>query len=165
MTIERSVPVYSLRPAVPEDFQFLRALYFDTRKGEIAAFGWPEAQAQAFLGMQFDFQARSYAGLYPDAEHSIVETDAGPVGRVLVNRTENEFRVVDIALLSGVRGQGIGRSLLEDVIEKAERAGLPVRLSVLIGNPAVRLYLKLGFVEDGNDGMYLEMTRPAGVSD
>jgi GNAT superfamily N-acetyltransferase len=152
-------PTFRCRPAVTDDRDFLRSLYFDTRKGEIAAFGWPEAQAQAFLGMQYDFQSRSYAGLYPDAEHSIVETDAGPVGRVLINRTESEFRVVDIALLSVVRGCGIGRALLEDVIEKAGRAGVPVRLSVLIGNPAVHLYLRLGFVEEGNDGMYLEMVR------
>lgn len=155
-------PTFRCRPAVSDDRDFLRSLYFDTRKDEIAAFGWPEAQARAFLGMQYDFQSRSYAGTYPEADHSIVETDDGPVGRLLVNRTETEVRVVDIALLSVVRGRGIGRALLEAVIGEAEREGLPARLSVLIGNPAVHLYLKLGFVEEGNDGMYLEMARPVG---
>lgn len=158
-------PIFRCRPANAGDLDFLRSLYFDTRRGEMAAFGWPEAQAQAFLGMQYDFQSRSYAGSYPDAEHSIIETDDGPVGRLLLNRTKADFRVVDIALLASVHGRGIGRGVLGAVIERAEQAGLPIRLSVLIGNPAVHLYLKLGFVEEGNDGMYLEMTRPVGQSD
>ncbi len=154
------IPSFSTRPAVPEDRDFLRELYFDTRREEVAAFGWNEAQAGMFLSMQFDMQSRAYAGTYPAADSRIVELDGRPVGRLLIYRTAAEIRVVDIALLSVVRGRGIGRDLLEAVIVKAERAGLPVRLSVLIGNPAVHLYSKLGFVEEGNDGMYLEMARP-----
>lgn len=45
------------------------------------------------------------------------------------------------------RCQGIGGRLLAAIIAEAERAGLPVKLGVLVGNTgAARLYRRLGFV-------------------
>jgi ribosomal protein S18 acetylase RimI-like enzyme len=75
-----------------------------------------------------------------------------------VDRTASEVRLVDISLLPAARGGGTGTHLICALLEEAAGAGRPVRLHVARGNPALRLYARLGFRVDGDDGMYLAMT-------
>jgi ribosomal protein S18 acetylase RimI-like enzyme len=148
-----------LRPAGADDQDFLFKLYASTRLHEIAAFGWPAAQQEAFLRMQFMAQQRGYESNYPQAEHQIVEMSETPVGRLMVYREKDSVRLVDIALLAEHRGQGIGAELIGALIEQCARDGATLRLQVLQTNPALRLYERLGFTRTGEDAMYIEMER------
>jgi ribosomal protein S18 acetylase RimI-like enzyme len=158
---EQPMPV-SLRPCRVDDQDFLLRLYAGTRQQEIAAFGWPEAQQQAFLRMQFTAQQRWYEQMYAEADHRIVEQDGAPIGRLMVHRQPAAVLLVDIALLPEHRGQGIGSALIRQLIERCDQEKLPLRLRVLKGNPALRLYERLGFARTGEDQMYVRMERSAG---
>jgi ribosomal protein S18 acetylase RimI-like enzyme len=147
----------TLRPAGADDEDFLFTLYASTRLHEIAAFGWPAAQQEVFLRMQFMAQQRGYESNYPQAEHQIVELNGTPVGRLMVYREKDSVRLVDIALLAEHRAQGIGAELIGVLIEQCARAGATLRLQVLQTNPALRLYERLGFTRTGEDAMYIEM--------
>ena len=155
-----------LRPYTAEDQEFLYRLYSGTRREEVAAWGWPREQQEAFLRMQWNAQQRSYAMMYPGAEHSIILNDGEPIGRMLVmHGTEAKEAgdatvLVDIALLSSYRGQGIGGRLLQTLIEESDKERVPVRLQVLKSNPARRLYERLGFQQTGEDAVYFQMERP-----
>jgi ribosomal protein S18 acetylase RimI-like enzyme len=149
----------TLRPVRVEDQNFLFRLYASTRTHEIAAFGWPAAQQEAFLRMQFMAQQRGYESAYPQAEHNVVELDGSPIGRLMIYREKDSVRLVDIALLAGHRGQGLGGELIGALIEQCARAGATLRLQVLQTNPARRLYERLGFTRTGEDAMYIEMER------
>jgi ribosomal protein S18 acetylase RimI-like enzyme len=61
---------------------------------------------------------------------------------------------MDIALLPGLRGRGIGSSLLAELIEESERSGSSITLHVEADNPAVRLYQRLGFEHLEDRGVY-----------
>lgn len=149
----------TLRLVRPEDQDFLFKLYASTRAQEIAAFGWPAAQQEAFLRMQFMAQQRSYESAYPQAEHQIVEQNGMPVGRIMVHR-ENDFaRLVDISLLAEYCGQGIGSELISALMEQCAGDGATLKLQVRQANPAVRLYERLGFIRAGEDAMYIQMER------
>lgn len=151
----------ALRPFYPpDDLDFLFTLYASTRLREIAAFGWPEAQQQAFLRMQFTAQQRWYESAYEQAEHHIVEQDGVPVGRLMVHRQPVAVTLVDIALLPQHRGRGVGGDLIRQLIHECDQAKLPLRLQVAKGNPALRLYLRLGFAQTGEDQMYIQMEKP-----
>jgi ribosomal protein S18 acetylase RimI-like enzyme len=152
----------TLRPVRADDQDFLFKLYASTRLHEIAAFGWPAAQQEAFLRMQFMAQQRGYESNYPQAEHQIVEMSETPVGRLMVYREKDSVRLVDIALLAEHRGQGIGAELIGALIEQCTRDGATLRLQVLQTNPALRLYERLGFTRTGEDPMYIEMERRPG---
>lgn len=53
---------------------------------------------------------------------------------------------LSMAILPTYRGQGLGTQLLEKMLEQAHQVGFPaVSLSVSAGNPAQRLYTRLGF--------------------
>lgn len=148
-----------LRPCTPDDQSFLFQLYADTRSQEISAFGWDQAQQDAFLRMQFNAQQRSYEMAYPDAEHAIILGDDQPIGRMLVMHGEDAKVLVDIALLGSHRGQETGGRLLRELIARCDREAVPVRLQVHRGNPARRLYERLGFIQTGEDAMYFQMER------
>jgi GNAT superfamily N-acetyltransferase len=137
----------SLRPPTDEDAPFLFALYASTREEELAAWGWAPAQRDAFLRMQWRAQQQAYAARFPGAEHHLVLKDEQRAGRLLVARGAEAWWLVDVALLPEHRGAGVGTRLLRGVLEDAAKAGQPVRLSVLRGNPARRLYARLGFRE------------------
>jgi ribosomal protein S18 acetylase RimI-like enzyme len=152
----------SLRPFRSDDEEFLFRLYSGTRIHEIAAFGWPEAQQQAFLRMQFGAQQRWYESAYAGAEHQIIEQDGVSIGRIMVLRQPPAATLVDIALLPEQRGRGIGGNLIRQLIGQCDQEKLPLRLQVAKGNPALRLYQRLGFIRTGEDQMYIQMERPPG---
>jgi ribosomal protein S18 acetylase RimI-like enzyme len=135
----------SVRPMTDADLPFIAALYASTRAEELAATGWPEAMKRAFLDQQHQAQHRHYANAYPDMDWLIVERAGAPVGRLYLDAGGRELRIVDISLLPQARGQGFGTALLRDVIRQGRASRRPVALSVLRGNPARRLYARLGF--------------------
>jgi len=149
----------SLRPFRLDDQEFLYQLYASTRLHEIAGFGWPAAQQEMFLRMQFNAQYRSYEAAYGQAEHRIVEQDGKPVGRIMVQWQKDFALLVDIALLAEHRGRAIGGGLLSDLIQQCARKRVPLRLQVLKTNPALRLYRRLGFTTTAEDQMYIQMER------
>jgi ribosomal protein S18 acetylase RimI-like enzyme len=53
--------------------------------------------------------------------------------------------VVTIAVRDGMRGKGVGETLLRALIAEADRRGLHLSLDVRETNPAMRLYKRLGF--------------------
>ena len=88
--------------------------------------------------------------------------DGQNAGRLAIDRCPRELRVVDIALLPRQRNGGIGSALLQDILAEAAAARIPVRLCVLKGNRAQRLYTRLGFVKIAETELHLEMEwRPA----
>jgi GNAT superfamily N-acetyltransferase len=146
-----------LRPVNPDDREFLFRLYSSTRSHEIAPLGWPAAQQQVFLRMQFNAQQQWYQTVYAAAEHQIIELAGQPIGRMIVLREQGGWHLVDISLLSEHRGHGIGGGLMRSLIHECATAGVILKLQVLKLNPALRLYQRLGFTITGEDQMYMQM--------
>lgn len=59
------------------------------------------------------------------------------------------------------QGRGLGTELLRRVLARADARRLPVRLQVLKGNPARRLYRRLGFVDAAETETHHVMERAA----
>lgn len=149
----------TLRPFPPDNQEFLFQLYANTRQQEMSALGWPAAQLEAFLRMQFNAQQRWYEMAYSKADHQLILIDDQPAGRILVLRDSKAYTLVDIALLAQHRNTGIGTQLLRQLMAEADEASVPLRLHVLKSNPACRLYERLGFAKTGEDEMYYEMEK------
>lgn len=145
-----------LRPAGPADEQFLGQLFGTTRR-DVAALGWAPEVLEAFLASQYEAQSQHYRGAFPGAFDQIVVESGEPIGRLLIDRSGGVTRIVDIALLPTHRGMGIGEHLLRAVCQRAAQEDSPVRLSVAVGNPAEKLYGRLGFVDTGGDPVYRTM--------
>ena len=146
-----------MRSFSPNDEAFLFELYAETRASELDAWGWDAAQRKTFLEQQFAAQQQSYRFQFPDADHKIILREDREIGRMMVARSEEEFRLIDIALVRKQRSGGIGTRLVRDLLDESAKAAKPFRLRVLKGSRAVRLYKRLGLTVIGDDGLYLEM--------
>jgi ribosomal protein S18 acetylase RimI-like enzyme len=153
------------RPMRETDLPFLARLYASTRRDELAAVPWSEAQKSAFLDAQFQAQHAHYQQHYPGADWLVIERGGEAIGRLYVVHWQREHRIIDIALLPEHRRQGLGAALMRDLLDEAAAAGKPVSIHVEKNNPAMGLYRRLGFVTVEDKGVYdlLRWTPPADV--
>jgi ribosomal protein S18 acetylase RimI-like enzyme len=147
----------TLRPVDDaRDAQFLSTVYASTRD-DLAMTGLPAEQLRMLIAMQQRAQEQYYRANYPAAEHHIVCFDDEDIGRLIVERRGDELTLVDIALLPGSRGRGIGGALLRDLIDEATSSRRAFVLHVIKTNRAINLYTRLGFEITGDLGVYYRM--------
>jgi GNAT superfamily N-acetyltransferase len=155
----------ALRPEMPSDDAFLVALYRSTREVELAMLPhWDEGARAVFIAQQFAAQRRHYRGAFENCSFDVIERKDAPIGRLYVQERETQLHIVDIALVPQERGRGVGQALLESLICEASAARKAVGIFVESYNPARRLYERLGFAPIGEQSVYVEMERPAGVA-
>lgn len=88
------------------------------------------------------------------------------VGLFKVSRTGREWMLVQVQVAPGWQGRGLGEALVRRLQEEAAAQRCCVVLDVLKGNPARRLYERLGFVveSESEGGLEYRMRyRPAGA--
>lgn len=135
-----------LRPARAADAPFLEALHRTTRPDLEAIAQVPE-RSDTLLAMQYRALQSGAGNAYPNAMHFVIEKSAQAIGGLIVDFGHNEVRVVYLALLPAVRGNGYARIVLQGVQQAATKARCPVAVVVWRSNSgAKRLYQSLGFV-------------------
>jgi len=148
----------TFRPTDAKDESFLRRVYASTRAAEMAmVIDWSDTQKTDFCNQQFDAQDTYYKQLWPDAEYLLILVDDQPVGRLYLDRRDDEHRIMDIALLEEHRGRGIGGRIMQDLLDEAAAVAKPVSIHVEQNNPAMRLYKRLGFEEIEEQSVYVLM--------
>ena len=140
-----------------EDEPFLYQVYASTREEELKVVPWSKQEKVAFLKMQFEAQHKYYQEQYSKANYWVIEQQNKPIGRLYLDYRPDEVRIIDIAILSEHRNQGIGSQILRDILGEAEKRELPVRIHVEQNNPALNLYNRLGFKQIGDTGVYFLM--------
>jgi len=147
-------PDITFRAIENSDLDFLLSLYASTRAQEMSIVPWPKEQKDAFLTSQFDAQHHYYTEQFPQASFLIVERKGVDAGRVYLDRREHELRLIDIALIPEFRGQGLGTALLMEIFSECRLSAIATRIHVEKNNPAMRLYLRLGFKPIQDQGVY-----------
>ena len=148
----------SFRPAVmPDDELFLQELYASTRD-DLNEFISDKDQLRQLLMMQYNGQKATYSAEFPNAVDQIVLLDGEPVGRLMLDHRDDSTHGVDIAILGSERNRGVGTGVLLGIFEDCSRKGIRFTLNVAKGNPAMRLYERLGCSTDGDNGTHFFMT-------
>jgi GNAT superfamily N-acetyltransferase len=145
----------TLRPAGPDDYEFLVEVYSSTRAEELALVPWNNEQRDAFIRSQFNAQQEHYLKTYPAATHDIIVSNGRPVGRLYVARLDHEIRIIDITLLPAERNVGIGSYLIKQLLDDAKQTGKITRIYVEEFNPSLRLFQRLGFSPSEQHGFHL----------
>lgn len=149
-----------LRPAGDDDRGLIASIYAATREEELRRVAWTAEQRRAFTDWQSRQQEAHYALHYPAAERLVIERGGEGVGRIYVDTTSKEVRLMEVTLLPSWRNRGIGTLLTRLLLDHADALGRPVSLHVEPFNPAKRMYERLGFAVVETRGLYEFMVRP-----
>ena len=153
--------VISHRPMTIADEVFVRQIISEVLIEELGAQSWPSEVRTPLLELQYRARQEGIRSNYPEAAQEILIADGVAVGWLAIAECDAEFRLIDIAVSVAFRGKGIGSARLRELIEETDAAGKPLRLNVFRGNPAIRLYERLGFQRIRDDGFAVLMERPA----
>lgn len=158
--LSENQPLPVRRTVTDQDTAFLAELFADSRP-ELAIL--PEPARGQLLRMQDGAQRAQYRANFPDAVEQLIEVADLPAGRCWLARTAGADHLLDITVLSGLRGRGIGAAVIEQLCDEAGTR--PIRLHVWAANAgAIRLYQRLGFtVDDDDHNGYLAMSRHSNV--
>lgn len=148
-------PEITLEPEQADDDGFLFELYSTTRADEMALTPWNDEQQRAFLRQQYELRRLHYRGYHSGAEYLLIRRDGYAIGRIAIDRSEDEIRIVDIALVPKHRGRRIGSQLIHELLVEASLRNIPVTLHVERHNRAAVLYQRLGFRVIEDSGVYL----------
>lgn len=136
----------SFRQATEADIPLLLDLWRDTMSVNFSALGISPADEKPIERIRKRFECAS-----------IISLEGSPVGLFKVARDGKDWKLIQILLSPSVQRQGIGARLIRDLIVEAQSFGASLSLSVLKRNPALELYLRLGFVIEGEEEHALEM--------
>ena len=148
-----------LRPQGKKDNVFIETVYYATREAELNLTNWTEQQKSAFALMQCMAQLSEYKTKFPGAAFQIIIFNKKDAGRFYTCENDTEIRLIDITLLPAFRRKGIGAFLLKELIKKSNSVQKKISLHVDPVNPAMQLYLYLGFKHIKNNGRLYYMER------
>jgi ribosomal protein S18 acetylase RimI-like enzyme len=150
----------TLRPIGADDEKFLFGLFRAVHEPVFESLNLSDDQKIALLRMQFSAQQQQYRHQYPAADFDIVLRDDLATGSIYALRGPDEFVLIDIALLPEFRNAGVGSKLVTTLIRQAKEKRKSVSAHVRKDNPAWRLWQRLGFQAEHDDGIYLRIRVP-----
>lgn len=157
LSLQNSGAGCALRPALPADEPFLRHLFTETHATLQLL---PSELRPQLAAMQYSGRELTYSANHPTAKNWILlDAEGTPAGRHLVERTPYGYLGVDLAVLPAYQGRGFGTAALLLLQQQTAELGPPAecRLRVTRNNPALRLYLRLGFQPMAEDELSYEM--------
>ncbi|TDC83300.1 N-acetyltransferase [Micromonospora sp. KC606] len=89
----------------------------------------------------------------------VIEVGAAFAGCVSLRPAEDAHWLEHFYLAPHLQGRGIGADVLRGLLEQCDRGGILVRLNVLQGSPARRLYERHGFRLETEDPVDVFMVR------
>ena len=140
----------TLRLEQPRDAKDLERLSFDRIAPMLRLAGLPELDVHRLADLQHRARDRAYRGQFPQGRNWIVEVDGVFAGRLLAADEPGGVYIVDIALLTERRAEGLGRALVAAVQAAQASRGEGVRARAALDNPASRaLFAGLAFRQTG----------------
>lgn len=137
----------TLRPATPEDTDWLDALHTRCMREHVER--------------NYPWRPDQFRASFDPSINEVIVVDGTPVGFVSHWREPDSLRVGTIVIDPLMQGRHIGTTVLRRFLEQASRERIVVRLRVLRGNPARRLYERLGFVvEEETEHAHVMVRRP-----
>lgn len=148
---------YALRDETEEDEAFAVELYRVVRRDREFVNASIDQQ-RAFIRFERDVQRQTMEAVCPTARSQIVVVDNAPAGELIVDRTPECIRLIEIALLPSLQRQGIGSEILRGLCDEAAARHVPLCLRVAVENTTARaFYARHGFVQTDVDAHYLDL--------
>jgi len=124
---------YNLRPATFHDLEELEFRY--------------EQVMRPYVELTHSWDPGHFRKNFDPTQSQIITVNGRNAGLYRFAETRFLIRLLDLQLWPEFQNQGVGTAILQSMTARADRLKLPILLRVLNGNPAKRLYERLGFVD------------------
>ncbi|WUS98646.1 GNAT family N-acetyltransferase [Streptomyces sp. NBC_00708] len=150
----RTTQGWDLRPATPADLDDIVELRAVVMRPDLVRLG------------RFDEHRvrRRMRDSYVPEHTGIILVDGRFAGCVTLRPYEDGWCLESFFLDAGLQGRGIGSGVLRHLLDRTDAEGVPVRLNVLQGSAARRLYERHGFVTEREDPVDVFMIRRPGAA-
>lgn len=140
---------WELRPALASDVEAVAELRAVVMRPDLERLGrYDEHRVRQRLRDAFE------------PEHtSMIEVDGAFAGCVALRPAEDAYWLEHFYLDPELHGRGIGSAVMSRLLEWCDRENAVVRLNVLQGSPARRLYERHGFAVEAEDPVDVFMVR------
>ncbi|WP_052850196.1 GNAT family N-acetyltransferase [Streptomyces avicenniae] len=142
-------PAWELRPAEPADVEVIAELRATVMRADLERLGRFDAH-RVRQRLRDAFSPR-YT--------SVILSGGAFAGCVTLRPAEDGRWLEHFYLVPGLQGRGLGSAVLRTLLERADAEGTPVRLDVLRGSAARRLYERHGFAVESEDAIDVFMVR------
>ncbi len=140
---------WTLRPALPEDVESIAELRAVVMRPDLERLGrYDEDRVRQRL-----------RDSYSPEHTSIVETAGAFAGCVALRPAADDRWLEHFYLSPTLQGHGIGSAVLRTLLDRADAERVPVRLNVLRGSAARRLYERHGFALEREDPVDVFLVR------
>ncbi|WDT92619.1 GNAT family N-acetyltransferase [Streptomyces sp. SCSIO-PteL053] len=144
-----TLPPWTLRQALPEDVEPIAELRAVVMRPALERLGrYDEHRVRQRL-----------RDAYAPEHTSVIEAAGSFAGCVARRPAEDGWWLEHFYLSPALQGRGIGSAVLWGVLDRADAERLPVRLDVLRGSPARRLYERHGFTLEREDAVDVFLVR------
>lgn len=146
------------RDADAHDEAFMAKVWAETFGAQFDAL--PPELAAMLCAQQYEAQLTHYRRSSPAMTTHVLRWEGFDVGRLLLLEGASEIRVLDIGVLPSHQGRGVGRAVMQRVLDLA--GDRLVGLAVEKNRPvAHRLYVQLGFEarEETETHVFMEWRR------
>lgn len=144
----------TLTKATSADADFLHRLFVEV---ETASMPVALPALIQMLDQQHESRMTTYRQIFPEATDLIIRKDGTAIGRLMIDLTSRPIHGVDIAILPAWQSKGIGTAVLQAMSKTAQAYGTQVSISAIEGQPAQRLYAKMGFEVTGRTSPHVTM--------
>jgi len=140
---------WALRPALPEDVEAIAELRALVMRPDLERLGrYDENRVRQRL-----------RDAYAPEHTSVVEAGGAFAGCVTLRPAADCWWLESVLLSPALQGHGIGSTVLRTLLARADAERVPVRLNVLQGSAARRLYERHGFAREREDPVDVFLVR------
>ncbi|MEV0746201.1 GNAT family N-acetyltransferase [Streptomyces sp. NPDC050273] len=140
---------WALRPATPEDLEAIVELRAVVMRPDLVRLGRYDE----------DRVRRRMRDSYVPEHTSVIVVEDRFAGSVTLRPHQDGHWLESFFIDEKVQGRGIGSAVLSALLARTDSEGAPVRLDVLQGSAARRLYERYGFVLEREDPVDVFMVR------
>ncbi|MGW2471894.1 GNAT family N-acetyltransferase [Streptomyces sp. NPDC001665] len=145
----RTTGAWALRPATPGDLEDIVELKAVVMRPDLVR-----------LGRFDEHRARQRVrDAYAPEHTSVIVVDGRFAGSVALKPVGDGYFLESFYLDEAVQGRGIGSGVLRHFLDRTDEEGATVRLIVVQGSAARRLYERHGFVMEHEDPIDVTMVR------
>lgn len=151
-SVFKKIPKIHFVKRINEHEAFVKKLFVAHKVIELRAQEWPKILQKQICNQQYQLFEEQLKQEYKYLSDYVMKIDQKMIGRLVLDFQKTHIYFPYMAIIPEMQKQGIGKSIMQNLLAYSRNKGLPIYIKVAHDNHAIQLYPRLGFnVIDKNE--------------